>query len=340
MLTEHVRDVLPPTPAGERMAWVFEQLLTVASGGDPPSDTEIALQYAPSWLAEVPTGPGFFSEVARMIRGATVAHTERSRPDEARVLLKLADGSFRRFRCTVEDALPHRMVFQLVGRALDPAESFDRVVNRDGRAVHVRDYGGEGPALLLWHGSGCDATVWEGMVPHLRSFHVLAQDLPGHGASSLPRLSVADAIKDAAAVIDELKVGVPIVVGHSLGGWIALHFAAASSRCRGLVCLDGPTALDYSAMELTPDHPGFVPDPPDVMADLDALTCPALLTLCAGASAAERERMVPFRRELGNHLARGDSPIRVEWQSTGHMMVLTHPQQTADLITEFGQLTR
>ncbi|MGQ0804190.1 MAG: alpha/beta fold hydrolase [Actinomycetota bacterium] len=314
---------------------MFERLLAIAAGGDPPSDAEIAQRYASSWLAEVPTGPAFFSELAPMIGAAVATHGEPSRPNEARVVLELVDGSFRRFRCTVEDAAPHRIDFQIVSRALDPAKSIHRVIKRNGRSVHVRDYGGDGPLLLLLHGSGCDATVWEGMVPNLRPFRVLAQDLPGHGASPLPRLSVAEAMADAEALLDELNLGEPVLVGHSLGGWIALHHAAARGRCRGLVCLDGPTALAYAAMGLEPNHPGFVPDPPDVATDLEALQCPALITLCMGTSTADAEWMVPFRKGLSDHITRSSGPIRVEWQSTGHMMVLSHPKQTAHLVTQF-----
>jgi pimeloyl-ACP methyl ester carboxylesterase len=335
-LIRRVSDVVPPTPAGERASWVFERLLAVAAGGDPPNDVEIAQQYAPSWLAEVPTGSAFFSELAPVV-GATVStHEEAPRRNEARFLLALADGSFRRFRCVVEDAAPHRINFQLFGPAVAPATSAGHVVRRDGRSVHVRDYGGDGPFLLLWHGSGCDATVWEGMVPHLRSFHVLAQDLPGHGASPRPRLTVGDAMADAEAVLDELGLGEPVLVGHSLDGWIALHYAAAHHRCRRLVCLDGPSALDYSAMGLQPGHPGFVPDPPDVATDLGALRCPTLITLCAGTSPAEAEWMVPFRQGLSDHIVRRPGSIRVEWQPTGHMMVLSHPEQSADLVTRFA----
>jgi pimeloyl-ACP methyl ester carboxylesterase len=188
---------------------------------------------------------------------------------------------------------------------------------------------------LLWHGSGCDATVWEAMVPHLQSFRVIAQDLPGHGSSPLPRLTVADTIADAEVVLHELNLDDPFVVGHSLGGWIALHYAAVSHRCRGLVCLDGPTALEYAAMGLQPDHPGFVPDPPDVVADLEAVRCPTLVTLCAGTSPAETKWMVAFRQDLIDHINPSLGPIRVEWMPTGHMMVLSHPRQTADRIAQF-----
>jgi pimeloyl-ACP methyl ester carboxylesterase len=329
-------EVLPRTPAGARAAWVLDRVAAVADGEDPPSPAEIAEAFAPRWLAEVPTGPWLFPDLAPMIRSTVGMTNETGRPDEARVVLELADGTFRRVRCTVEADAPHRITFLLVGPALDPTAATDRVFERDGRVVHARDYGGNGPPLLLWHGSGCDATVWEGMVPYLRSFRVVAQDLPGHGASPVPRLSVDETLGDAAVVIDALDLGDPVVVGHSLGGWLALHHAARG-HSRGLVCLDGPSALTYGAMGLDPGHPGFVPDPSDVVADLDALTVPALLALCRGTTTAEADWMVPFRQELADHVEQRRGRAEVEWVDAGHMLVTTDPEPTAELVCRFGR---
>jgi pimeloyl-ACP methyl ester carboxylesterase len=313
---------------------VLERVATVANGGEPPSPAEIADAFAPRWLTEVPTGPWLFSELAPLV-GASVAMTaESGRPDEARAVLELTDGTFRRVRCCVEASPPHRISFLLVSPALDPTTATDQVFERDGRTVHARDYGGDGPLLLLWHGSGCDATVWDGMVPLLQPYRVVAPDLPGHGASPRPRLSVSEALTDADALIDALGLGDPVVVGHSLGGWLALHHAARG-RSRGVVCLDGPTALTYGAMGLDPSHPGFVPDPSDVVADLAALRVPALLALCRGTSATEAEWMVPFRQELATHVERLDGPMSVEWLEADHMLVVTDPGPTAELVRRF-----
>ncbi len=211
----------------------------------------------------------------------------------------------------------------------------DRVVEQDGRCVHVRDYGGDGPFLLLWHGSGLDATIWEALIPHLTSFRVVAQDLPGHGRSSIPCLSVRDAIADGDAVVNDLRLGEPILAGLSVGGWAALHYAA-TRPCRALVCPDGPTNLDYKSMGIPPNHPGFVSDPPDVAADFASLRCPTLVVLCRGESLDDAKWMVPFRSGLAEHLHTTLPGIRVEWLATGHMLVLLKPKETAALINEFA----
>ncbi|HLH99318.1 MAG TPA: alpha/beta hydrolase, partial [Acidimicrobiales bacterium] len=241
----------------------------------------------------------------------------------------------RRFRCVVQPVPPHRIVFQIFSPAMPPDTYLERVVERRGRSVHVRDFGGDGPLLLLWHGSGVDATIWEAMVPYLSAFRVVAQDLPGHGRSPIPRLSVGDAIADGEAVVEELGAGPPILAGFSLGGWAALHYAA-TRPCRALACLDGPTNVDYEAMGLRPTHPGFVPDPPDVVADLASLRCPALVVLSEGETPEEAASMVPFRSGLAEYLATTLPDIRVEWMKTGHLLVVSKPEETAALITRLA----
>jgi hypothetical protein len=107
-----------------------------------------------------------------------------------------------------------------------PATSYvNRVFEREGRRVHVGDFGGEGPLLLLWHRSGVDATIREAAIPNLAAFRVMAQDLPGHRRSSISCLSVGDAIADGDAVVADLGLGAPIPLGPP--GSLALPTAPA-----------------------------------------------------------------------------------------------------------------
>jgi pimeloyl-ACP methyl ester carboxylesterase len=321
------------SPAGRRAAWVLERLAAMASGAPLPDKGELENRYTEAWLSEVPVA-ATFSEMAPLVAAATGLRTEPAPPNEARVVLEAPDGSSVRFRCVVQAATPYRIAFQLLSPAVEPSTYSDRVVRRDGRSVHVRDFGGDGPLLLLWHGAGCDASVWEAMVPFLGSFRVVAQDLPGHGVSDIAGFSVAEAISDAQAVVAELGLGEPLLVGHSMGGWAALHYAA-TNPCRALVGLDGPTSLDYAENGLQPDHHAFVPDPPDVATDLDALRCPTMIVLCRGSSEREAAWMVPFRAGLSDYLARNHPRIRVEWRSAGHILVVSQPQPTAELVSRF-----
>jgi pimeloyl-ACP methyl ester carboxylesterase len=87
---------------------------------------------------------------------------------------------------------------------------------------------GEGPALLLLHGLGCDHTTWLPVIHDLaRHYTVIAPDLLGHGVSAKPRADYsvggyANGMRDLLTVLNIDKV---TVVGHSFGGGVAMQFA-------------------------------------------------------------------------------------------------------------------
>ena len=102
--------------------------------------------------------------------------------------------------------------------------------------------------VLLIHGAGDSAAVWEGQLAALADQHrLLALDLPGHGAR-LTEPAHADHAANAAEVARALEVAGmehPVLVGHSMGGAVALTYALGSEtggagsipqgRLRGLV---------------------------------------------------------------------------------------------------------
>jgi pimeloyl-ACP methyl ester carboxylesterase len=87
---------------------------------------------------------------------------------------------------------------------------------------------GQGPALLLLHGLGCDHTTWLPVIRDLaRHYTVVAPDLLGHGQSAKPRADYsvggyANGMRDLLTVLNIDKV---TVVGHSFGGGVAMQFA-------------------------------------------------------------------------------------------------------------------
>lgn len=114
----------------------------------------------------------------------------------------------------------------------------DLRLDRDGVTIAARDYGGDGPDLLLVHGLGGSLDDWEPMVPHLSGFRLVSLDLRGHGRSDDGDWELEAVLADIAAVIEECGLVHPAILGHSLGGMLAAHWAV-HHPCRGAISLDG-----------------------------------------------------------------------------------------------------
>src|SRR3954447_25417345 len=114
---------------------------------------------------------------------------------------------------------------------------------RESRVVHGHRrafvLAGDGPPLLLLHGIGNSAQTWAGVIEKLAAQHtVLAPDLLGHGSSDKPRgdYSIAGYANGMRDLLSVLGLDPVTVVGHSLGGGIALQFAYQfPERCARLV---------------------------------------------------------------------------------------------------------
>jgi pimeloyl-ACP methyl ester carboxylesterase len=98
---------------------------------------------------------------------------------------------------------------------------------------------GRGPALLLIHGIGDRSRTWRDLIPALARDHtVIAPDLLGHGESDKPRAdysvaAYANGMRDLLSVLD---IEQATIVGHSLGGGVAMQFAYQyPERCERLV---------------------------------------------------------------------------------------------------------
>ncbi|MFN8088499.1 MAG: alpha/beta hydrolase [Mycobacterium sp.] len=109
-------------------------------------------------------------------------------------------------------------------RELTPTLQF-RTIHGYRRAFRVA---GSGPVLLLIHGIGDNSTAWSTVHSRLaQRFTVIAPDLLGHGQSDKPRAdysvaAYANGMRDLLSVLDIDKA---TVVGHSLGGGVAMQFA-------------------------------------------------------------------------------------------------------------------
>ena len=127
----------------------------------------------------------------------------------------------------------------------------DRFFSRAGLRLHVVDHEGDGAPIVFLHGGTAHARWWDFVVralgPGVRAF---ALDLRGHGDSGWAAdgaYRVRDHVDDLAFVVAELGLERPVVVGHSLGSFVALDFAVEHPRAAsGLVVVDGRASFGAS----------------------------------------------------------------------------------------------
>ncbi|KAJ9605148.1 hypothetical protein H2200_010538 [Cladophialophora chaetospira] len=115
------------------------------------------------------------------------------------------------------------------------------VTSSDSKLYYEVEGNSDGPTILFIHGLGGTTNAYQPIVPDLQDYNIVRFDWGGHGRSSTPKTtSIESYVADAEAVLNELKLSNVYVVGHSLGGLVALHFAAKlSDKVKALV-LFGP----------------------------------------------------------------------------------------------------
>ena len=122
-----------------------------------------------------------------------------------------------------------------------------------GTDVAVRDFGGDGPAVLLLHGLSGHSEEWAPTAAWLaRRARVVAYDARGHGASERSPADVSPEaqVADAVSVIEALDLAPVVIAGHSLGGHTALLVAAEHPELvRGLIVAEAsPSSGDASGV--------------------------------------------------------------------------------------------
>jgi pimeloyl-ACP methyl ester carboxylesterase len=110
---------------------------------------------------------------------------------------------------------------------------------------------GSGPELVLIHGITSSLAMWyNGLLNgFVNDYHVTAYDLRGHGLSDITPTGYtsADLSQDLLALLDVLSLERVLIVGHSFGGTVGLHFALEHpDRVSGVVMMDsGVACLRY-----------------------------------------------------------------------------------------------
>ena len=126
---------------------------------------------------------------------------------------------------------------------------------RTGDGVTVAyDVAGAGPPLVFVHGLTSFRQSWEPVTRLLADdFTCVRIDLRGHGGSSpAPDYSTLALVGDVRAVVEELGLEEPALVGHSLGVTVAAVYAAVHTA-RAVVCVDGSLRFGDLAAEAV--HP-------------------------------------------------------------------------------------
>jgi len=122
----------------------------------------------------------------------------------------------------------------------------------DGVKIQLAVWQGKGKEILCVHGITANCRFWDCLASALAPRHrVIAMDLRGRGFSDKPPLgySIKHHCKDIAALMDDLGLERPVLMGHSLGAFISLVFAAQyPARVDRLILVDGGGKLSEDQM--------------------------------------------------------------------------------------------
>ena len=185
---------------------------------------------------------------------------------------------------------------------------------------------GSGIKCIAIHGFAEGAFVWEPLLDSANhEFCVVAPDLRGHGDSEWDpeaRYAVADYTRDIECLIDTIGGGPLILIGHSLGGRIALELAASGSfDVRGLILVDfsfiySPELSARVADEFHANQRDYAS--PGQFATLLKTRRPLLSELAAQRAAVRTLR----RCDDGWFRLKADPAIRLDREKTQHSVAM------------------
>jgi pimeloyl-ACP methyl ester carboxylesterase len=117
-------------------------------------------------------------------------------------------------------------------------------VTLDGTTIAYRSWGDPaGRGIVLVHGGAAHSRWWDHIAPLLTNgWRVIAPDLSGHGDSDRrPRYSLDTWASELLGVVADAGITSPVVIGHSMGGFVTLRMATLfGSRIGGAVAIDSP----------------------------------------------------------------------------------------------------
>ena len=216
---------------------------------------------------------------------------------------------------------------------------------------------GTGSPILFLHGIGSTSATWAQVMAHLEDRHtVAAMDLIGHGGSPVPdepaEYARDRALEDIDDVLAELATQLPeqplpLLVGHSLGGYLALaHAATRPTSTLGLVVLNtGPGFRDpqkreaWNAMSRRNAHRfGVVPQATELNLQADSVVMERLSQMQTPTLFLAGSEDRPDYTRSGQYLERKMPHCRfISIEGGEHAMhEESHASEVADIIANFA----
>lgn len=229
------------------------------------------------------------------------------------------------------------------------------------------------PPVVLLHGAGGHHLYWPPQVRRLHNERILAVDLPGHGKSAgVGHHSIADYADEVIRFVESLKLSKVVLVGHSMGGAIALQVAIKYPQrvlALGLLGSAARLSVNPTLLRLASDpskvaetvhtiiENSFAPGTSARLKELagqrmaesrpsvlygDLLACNAFDASAEASQVAvptlilfgDDDRMVPVAS--GRALRRAIPGARLEMlPDAGHMLMLEQPERVAAFLNEF-----
>jgi pimeloyl-ACP methyl ester carboxylesterase len=122
----------------------------------------------------------------------------------------------------------------------------------DGVHIEYRIYGKGEPAVVLVHGWSCNENYWNAQLDPLKAHYtVVLVDLAGHGASGKNRTdwSMGNYGEDVATVVRQIPNRQVVLVGHSMGGTVALEATRRiGDRVIGIIAVDALKSIGQPPM--------------------------------------------------------------------------------------------
>jgi pimeloyl-ACP methyl ester carboxylesterase len=118
-------------------------------------------------------------------------------------------------------------LFGIYSSSLKEDQVVEKKINYSGHDFHYYEYGSGEPVILI-HGFAEDAEIWKSQVASLQNkFRLLVPDIPGSGRSPYNNnlVSIEDFSETIKLILDTEQIQKMVLIGHSMGGYIALAFA-------------------------------------------------------------------------------------------------------------------